>query len=104
MEGSSRSVREIQGATHSAGKNDFRRIKEIMARGTSRSILKDPGGFCPWFSHRSFELKCPELDDSMLRRLRMEHSREKAAMETKEKSLLLNQKKFLDIGNPIIEV
>ena len=60
--------------------------------------------FCPWFSHRSFELKCPELDDSMLRRLRMEHSREKAAMETKEKSLLLNQKKFLDIGNPIIEV
>ena len=34
----------------------------------------------------------------------MEHAREKAAMETKEKSLLLNQKKFLDIGKPIIEV
>ena len=47
MEGSSRSVREIQGATHSVGKNDSRRIKEIMARGTSRSILKDLGGFLP---------------------------------------------------------
>ena len=87
------------------GKDDTRRLRELMACGTPRLTLKDlREDFAPRFEHRSFELKCPELDDSMLRRLRMEHPREKAATEAKEKAFLQHQRKILDVGRPIIEV
>ena len=40
----------------------------------------------------------------MLRRIRREHSAERAATEAKEKALLLSQRNILNIGKPVIEV
>ena len=49
-------------------------------------------------------MKCSELDDSMLEEFTDGISEREATTEAKEKALLQNQRKILDIGRPSIEV
>ena len=56
-----------RGATHRVSKDDSRRIRKFMVFGISRTLVKEiKEDFDPYSGHSSFELKCPELDDSML--------------------------------------
>ena len=83
-----------RGATNRVSKDDSKRIRKLLACGISRTLVKEiKEDFDPYFGHSSFELRCPELDDSMLWRIRREHPVERAAMEAKEKALLLSQRR-----------
>ena len=88
----------------SVSRKATRRIRELFVTGIPSSKVKDfRNEFQVSFDHKSFELTCPELDDSMARRLRQENSTSKTTALATEKSLVHHQKKLLDVVRPIID-
>ena len=58
--------------------------------------------YVPEFASGSFGLVCPVLDSSMARRLKEMKNAEATKAEAREKSLLADQYKILDIGRPLL--
>ena len=73
------------GEPRNVGKKDTKRIRELFASGIPAKRAKENReDFRIGFDHKSFDLICPELDDSLARRLRRVNSEAKTTAEATE--------------------